>query len=124
MNDNLLCSICHEKIGKHRINLKCKHTFHIYCIYNWVYTYKKKSCPICRGECKEELDDKIIIIEKNENIELIKILIKSFMFTVIFFLFYLIYTFDLKYTCSISLSFGTSICTLLLIHYVFDYSNE
>ena len=118
MNSSQSCPICYDPIKKPFIKLKCNHIFHVYCIYNWVYGHKKKSCPICRRECKKELDDKIIIIEKNENLELLTWVVNSFLFTVIFFLFYLIFTFNLRSSFSVSYSFFTSICSLYLINYV------
>ena len=42
------CSIClnllNNNIEIH--NLKCNHSFHIFCVYDWIK--KKKSCPLCR----------------------------------------------------------------------------
>ncbi|ELQ74989.1 putative Zinc finger protein [Trachipleistophora hominis] len=44
--ENAICSICFEKIKGMMYNLKCKHTFHMDCIFRWVYTCNL--CPLCK----------------------------------------------------------------------------
>ena len=49
-NKEEFCVICQDKINENKIirTLKCKHTFDIDCIDNWLVDNKK--CPICNTE--------------------------------------------------------------------------
>ena len=41
------CTICLDDIApEQKIKLKCHHTFHEKCIFNWLK--KKRECPLCR----------------------------------------------------------------------------
>ncbi|ELA46588.1 hypothetical protein VCUG_01918 [Vavraia culicis subsp. floridensis] len=41
-----ICNICFEKITGKIYNLKCKHVFHMDCIFRWIYTCNL--CPLCK----------------------------------------------------------------------------
>ncbi len=43
----ICCDILYESITR---KLKCKHTYHVYCIDDWLETHK--TCPNCRHELK------------------------------------------------------------------------
>lgn len=73
------CSICHEKICDNNliakfidkescIALKCKHVFHIKCMYKWSQfsprlsrnsKRKRVTCPLCRNYNKDDFFNKI-----------------------------------------------------------------
>jgi hypothetical protein len=51
LSDNLICSICQDKLDEKIIFLECSHMFHHECIMNWYNnTTDKKSCPLCRKD--------------------------------------------------------------------------
>ena len=44
------CSICFEALEtSSRVELQCKHVFHIICLDQWIDS-EKNSCPLCRKE--------------------------------------------------------------------------
>ena len=49
LNESVDCSICLEKIkkGKFVVKMKCGHTFHKACLFNWIDISKKTFCPYC-----------------------------------------------------------------------------
>ncbi len=49
LSESVVCSICLEKIkkGKFVVKMKCGHTFHKYCLFNWINISKKTFCPNC-----------------------------------------------------------------------------
>jgi len=47
LSQSFTCAICLETGSSYGHNLKCGHTFHIFCINTW---YKRnRSCPCCRA---------------------------------------------------------------------------
>lgn len=52
-----ICSICLENIDQNNIVTKCKHTFHINCLKNWLQ--KNDNCPFCRSENPVEQEKRI-----------------------------------------------------------------
>ena len=50
------CPICLDNFieNKNIIKTECKHFFHEFCIYEWVYN-KNNSCPVCRDKLNTEI---------------------------------------------------------------------
>ena len=63
------CSICMESfLNRDMTTLRCSHTFHTSCIYNWFTYAKSNSCPICREIHSTEPVTRIIINDESGNI--------------------------------------------------------
>ena len=45
-----ICSICLDNIKQEKTITQCNHSFHTFCINNWLG--KRKNCPICRTEIR------------------------------------------------------------------------
>ena len=43
------CSICYQKMGKHKLTIDCGHSFHQKCLFQWI-NMDKRTCPLCREE--------------------------------------------------------------------------
>ena len=55
------CSICLESI-KNNTKLRCGHEFCLECLKNWIMNKKNtKTCPLCRFEFTEYINDNTII---------------------------------------------------------------
>jgi hypothetical protein len=54
LQEDHYCTICTEKHGSETVSLPCRHIFHRQCIYTWLFTTKKPTCPICRQRYKIE----------------------------------------------------------------------
>ena len=63
--DNNTCSICIDEINKDKITLKCIHTFHKKCIFEWINTNYENNiipcCPVCRNYIYDTKDYYIIL---------------------------------------------------------------
>lgn len=74
--DNNTCSICIDKINKDKITLKCNHTFHKKCIFEWINTnYENNNipcCPVCRNYIYDN-EDFYTILNKLQDYNIISI---------------------------------------------------
>ena len=72
--EQLECSICLEKIKNQSLILDCSHSYHIYCLQEWVKSQTSigniPRCPMCRESIIRQVDiDKITFNETVVNFD-------------------------------------------------------
>ena len=55
------CAICISTIEHDRLELSCHHSFHSFCMYDWIVY--NNTCPMCRACIKSELIQEDIIFK-------------------------------------------------------------
>ena len=55
------CSICLEAINTDLLELNCMHSFHSFCMYDWIIM--NNTCPMCRAVISDKIIEERIVYE-------------------------------------------------------------